>query len=81
MKDQVGVPPGVSHTCGKTHMGTRGCSSLKELVGGRASAVAKSVLVGGDGEGCGFCRLIHEPSAHGGLDIKARILVEKEFNH
>lgn len=41
----------------------------------------KSVRVGGDEGGCGFCRLIHEPSAHGGLDIKARILVEKEFNH
>lgn len=41
----------------------------------------KSVRVGGDEGGCGFCRLIHEPSAHGGLDIKARIHVEKEFNH
>lgn len=73
----------MSHTCGEAHMGTRGCSSLKDLVSdSRASAVAvKSVLVGGDGGGCGFCRLIHEPSAHGGLDIKARILVEKEFNH
>lgn len=40
-----------------------------------------SVLVGGDEGGSGFCYLIHEPSAHGGLDIKARILVEKEFNH
>lgn len=41
----------------------------------------KSGLVGGDERGCGFCHFIHESSAHGGLDIKARILVEKEFNH
>lgn len=41
----------------------------------------ETVLVGGDAGGCGFCCLIHEPSAHRGLDIKARILVEKEFNH
>lgn len=82
MRDQAGVPPAVSDTCGETHTGTQGCSSLMEPVGGSASAVAvKSVLVGGDGGGCGFCRFIHEPSAHGGLDTKARILVEKEFNH
>lgn len=30
----------------------------------------KSVLVGGDEGGCGFCCLIHEPSAHGGFRHK-----------
>lgn len=41
----------------------------------------ETVLMGGDAGGCGFCCLIHEPSAHGGLDTKARRLAEKEFNH
>lgn len=37
----------MSHTWGETHMGTRGCSSLKELVSGRAPAVAVKVWSGG----------------------------------
>lgn len=74
--------PVVPHTCRETRMGTQTIppernQSVAELL----LLLLETVLVGGDAGGCGFCRLIHEPSAHGGLDIKARRLVEKEFNH